>query len=612
MSTTRPGPEMILPRRLLHWAQIRPRDTALRQKEFGLWQRHDWADYARMARGFGRGLMDLGMNAGEHVAILSESRREWVVAQLGTNLAGGVVVGIYPTSPAGEIADLIQRADVGWLVCEDQEQYDKALEIRDSLPGLRGILVIEARGVLRSGHIPENVHDFNALMEAGAGADRADPAPLDKRLAELGEGDPALMVFTSGSTGRPKAAVLSYANINAAGDGVAIAWDLRQSDSVVSYLPLCHVAEQVFTVQLPLAVGYTVNFAESLRTVQSDLREIGPTVFLGVPRIWEKMNASISIKIMETGRLRRRLFERAMQVLRPQAERPRGAWGLGERLRYGFWYLLILRALLNFIGLRRARYCFSGAAPISPELLTFFRVLGVPLREVYGMTETCGIAIGQQSDHSPVGSIGKPIPGLEARLGPDGELHMKGAQIFAGYYRNPEASAEALQDGWLHSGDMAEAVGDELRIVDRKKDIIITAGGKNIAPSEVENALKSSPYIREAVIIGEGRPFVSALIQIDLDTVGKWAESRNLAYTTFRSLAVNPQVRELIEEEVKRACAPMPRVQQVRRFHLLTKELDHDDGEVTATMKIKRAAIQGAFAAEVEALYAPEKETEKA
>ncbi|MCC5986307.1 MAG: AMP-binding protein [Pararhodobacter sp.] len=614
MNENRPGPDLILPRRLLHWARLQPHQTALRQKEFGLWRAHDWADYARMARGFARGLMDLGMAAGEHVAILSESRREWVVAQLGTNLAGGVVVGIYPTSPAAEIDDLMARADVAWLVCEDQEQYDKALEIRHNLPGLRGIMVIEARGVLRRREITEGVHDFTEVMEAGARADATDPSALDARLAPLTPDDPALMVFTSGSTGRPKAAILSYRNISAAGDGVAQAWNLRESDSVVSYLPLCHVAEQVFTVQLPLAVGYTVNFAESLRTVQSDLREIGPSVFLGVPRIWEKMNASISIKIMETGRLRRAVFERAMATLRPLASKPRGRWSLGERLQYGFWYVLILRALLNFIGLRRARYCFSGAAPISPELLTFFRILGVPLREVYGMTETCGIALGQQSETSPVGSIGLPIPGLEARIAPDGALLMRGAQIFAGYYKHPEATAEALQNGWLDSGDMAEMLGDEFRIVDRKKDIIITAGGKNISPSEVENALKSSPYIREAIVIGEGRPYVSALIQIDYETVGKWAESKSLAYTTYRSLAQNPAVRELIEKEVQRVCTPMPRVQQVRRFHLLAKELDHDDGEVTATMKVRRSAIHKAFAAEVEALYAAEekKHTEQA
>jgi len=612
MNTNRPDPDVILPRRLMCWAQGRPNDIALRQKEFGIWQAYTWADYARMARGIGRGLIDLGMAAGEHVAILSESRIEWVVAQLGTNLAGGVTVGIYPTSPTSEIDDLLLRADVAWLVCEDQEQYDKALEIKDKLPRLRGILIIETRGVLREGQFPEAVYDFAAVMESGAKADRADPTAIDARLSGLGPDDPALMVFTSGSTGRPKAAILSYRNIAAAGDGVAAAWELQQSDSVVSYLPLCHVAEQVFTVQLPLAVGYTVNFAESLRTIQSDLREIGPTLFLGVPRIWEKMNASISIKSMETGTLRHALFQRAMKGLRPQATRPRENWSLGDRLRYAFWYIVILRALLNFIGLRRTRFCFSGAAPISPELLTFFRILGVRLREVYGMTETCGIGIGQQSDASPVGSIGKPVPGLEVRLGEDGELQMRGAQIFAGYYKNPEATAEALQDGWLHSGDIAVMTDGQLSVVDRKKDIIITAGGKNISPSEVENALKSSPYIREAVTIGERRPFISALIQIDYDTVGKWAESQGLAYTTFRSLVQNPLVTDLISAEVKRVCAPMPRVQQVRKFHLLRKELDHDDGEVTATMKIRRSAIHKAFAAEVEALYSDNKQMEKA
>ncbi len=372
---------------------------------------------------------------------------------------------------------------------------------------------------------------------------------------------------------------------------------------MVSYLPLCHVAEQIFTVHLPLSVGYTVNFAESLRTVQNDMREIGPTLFLGVPRIWEKMHASIAIKIMETGSLSRRIFQAALGVLRPLANRPRGQWSLIDRLHYGVWYWIVVRALLNFIGLRRGRYCFSGAAPIGPELLTFYRTLGVPIRELYGMTETCGIALAQISDASPVGTVGVPVAGMEVALAEDGELLMRGAQIFSHYYQDDAATHAAKADGWLHSGDIAERAGNEFRIIDRKKDILITAGGKNISPSEVENALKSSPYIKEAIAIGDRRSFVSALIQIDAETVSKWAETKGITYTTFRSLAEHKVVHDLIAAEVARANSTMPQVQQVRRFHLLTKELDHDDGEVTATMKVRRSAIAKMFAAEIEGLY---------
>lgn len=601
---TRPPPDMILPRRLLHWAATRGDAVAIRQKEFGIWQSHDWADYARTARRFGAGLAALGLPEGGHVAVLSESRREWVVAQMGINLAGGVCVGIYPTSPAPEVAELLKAADVDMLVVEDQEQLDKALEVRAELPRLSAIVVIDPRGT--RGYDQAGLRAFDAVLELGAAEEARDPGVVDRRLAAVTPDHPALMIFTSGSTGRPKAAILSHRNIVAAGDAVARTWGIHERDTVVSYLPLCHVAEQIFTVQLPLSVGYAVNFAESLRTVQSDMREIAPTVFLGVPRIWEKLHGSISIKLMETGRLRRWLAERAVASMLRHAGTPRSRQGPLVRLERLFWHVVVFRSLLKFMGLLRARLCFSGAAPISPELLGFFRALDVPIREAYGMTETCGIATGQVGDASPVGTVGGPIEGMEVRLAEDGEILMRGAQVFAGYYRDPAATAAAVRDGWLHSGDVGERVGDEYRIVDRKKDILITAGGKNLSPSEIENGLKSSPYIREAVAIGDRRPYVAALIQIDADTVGKWAETQGIAHTTFRSLAENDRVRALVAAEVEKANARMPRVAHVRRFHLLAKELDHDDGEVTATMKVRRKAVAELFADEIAALYAAE------
>jgi long-chain acyl-CoA synthetase len=357
-------------------------------------------------------------------------------------------------------------------------------------------------------------------------------------------------------------------------------------------------------VYLPLRAGAVVNFAESLRTVQSDLREVAPTLFLGVPRIWEKLHAAIEIKIRETGGWRLRLYRRGLAAVTPFANLPREQWSAAQRLTFAFWHLLVLRALNNFIGLRRCRLALSGAAPIAPELLNFFRAIGVPIREGFGMTETAGVASVQRSAASPIGTVGEPIPGIEARLAVDGELLLRGPTVFKGYYRNEAATREAIDaDGWLHTGDVAQWVGKELRIVDRKKDIMITAGGKNITPSEIENALKFSAYVKEAIVIADKRPFVAALIQIDAETVSSWAEERGLAYTTFRSLAEHRQVRELVQAEVDRINARMPQVQQVRRFHLLVKELDHDDGEVTATMKIKRSSIAQRYAEQIEAMY---------
>jgi long-chain acyl-CoA synthetase len=488
------------------------------------------------------------------------------------------------------------------IICEDQEQIDKVLEVRERLPKLTHLVVIDPKGLRH--YKVENLYTFEEVTALGAVFEREQPRLVEERLARQTEDDIALMIFTSGSTGRPKAAMISYGNINAMASGMNSIYQCTPADSMVSYLPLCHVAEQIFTVYLPLLSGAVVSFAESLRTVQSDLREIAPTIFLGVPRIWEKLHASIEIKIREAGGFRRKLYQRAVAAVSPFAGNAREQWTSWQRLSFAFWYWVILRALNNFIGLRECRLALSGAAPIAPEMMHFFRGLGVPIREGWGMTETAGVATVQRSMASPVGTVGEPIPGIEVRIVPDGELLVRGPTVFKGYYRNEAATREAIDaDGWLHTGDVARMVGSEVKIIDRKKDIMITAGGKNITPSEIENALKFSPYVKEAIIVADKRHFVSALIQIDYETVGKWAEEQGFGYTHFRSLAEHARVRELIQEEVAVVNARMPQVQHVRKFHLLVKELDHDDGEVTASMKVKRGSIMEKYGEVIEAMY---------
>jgi long-chain acyl-CoA synthetase len=597
---------LTLPQQLRHWAATRPAEVALRQKDYGIWEPVTWAGYEQAARHFGLGLVKLGLPQGGHCAIISENRKEWVFTQLGCGLVGAVTVGVYPTSPAPEVEYLLQASDAAVVVCEDQEQLDKVLEVRERLPALTHVVVIDPKGLRR--YNVDNLLTFEEVSALGAAFEAERPRVVDERLAAQTQEDTALMIFTSGSTGRPKAAMISYGNIAAMAAGTDAIYRCTPADSTVSYLPLCHVAEQIYTVHLPLRSGAVVNFAESLRTIQSDLREIAPTLFLGVPRIWEKLHASIEIKIREAGGLRRRLYERALAATRPFAELPSERWSLAQRLTHAFWYWTVLRALNNFIGLRECRLALSGAAPIAPDMLRFFRALGVPIREGYGMTETAGVVTVQRSAASPVGTVGAAVPGVELRIAEDGELLVRGPTVFKGYYRNEAATAEAIDaQGWLHTGDVALTVpgpeGEEVRIVDRKKDIMITAGGKNITPSEIENALKFSAYVKEAVVVADRRPFVAALIQIDQDTVGKWAEEEGLAYTHFRSLAEHPRVRDLVQAEVDRANARMPQVQQVRKFHLLVKELDHDDGEVTATLKVKRSSISQKYEAEIEAMY---------
>jgi long-chain acyl-CoA synthetase len=598
-----PDPHFTLPQKLRYWAEHLPREVALRQKDFGIWEPCTWAGYERCARHFGLGLAKLGLPEKGHSAIISENRKEWVFAQLGHGLVGAVTVGVYPTSPAAEIEYLLEASDATVIICEDQEQLDKVLEVRERLPKLTHLVVMDPTGLRH--YKVGNLYTFDEVMALGAAFEREQPGLVRERLARQSEDDIALMIFTSGSTGRPKAAMISYGNINAMASGMDAIYRCTPADSMVSYLPLCHVAEQIFTVYLPLLSGAVVNFAESLRTVQSDLREIGPTVFLGVPRIWEKLHASIEIKIREAGGFRRKLYQRAVAAVSRFAGSARGEWTLRQRVTFAFWYWIVLRALNNYIGLRECRLALSGAAPIAPEMLRFFRCLGVAIREGYGMTETAGVVTMQRSLASPVGTVGEPIPGIETRIAADGELLVRGPTVFRGYYRNEAATREAIDaDGWLHTGDVAQMVGSEVKIIDRKKDIMITAGGKNITPSEIENSLKFSPYIKEAIIVADKRNFVSALIQIDYETVGKWAEEQGIGYTHFRSLAEHARVRELIQAEVEVVNARTAQVQQVRKFHLLVKELDHDDGEVTASMKVKRGSIIEKYGAAIEAMYA--------
>jgi len=595
-----------LPQQLQHWAKVRPNDTALRQKKFGIWQTVTWSEYDRKSRWFGLGLIKLGLQRGQTVAVLSENCQEWVIAELGIAMINCVTAGVYPTSPAAEVEYLLALSDAPIVVVEDQEQLDKVLAIREHLPHLVAIVVIDPKGLRR--YDRNGMWDFEDIVRMGSDFEKEEPAQSEALLKGPQLDDIALMVFTSGSTGKPKAAMMSWRGLGCAAQGLNSMLGCTHQHSLVSYLPLCHVAEQMFSIHIPLYKGAVVNFAESLRTIQEDLRELSPQIFFGVPRIWEKFHSSIQSKIRESGRLQQWLFESAMSSLENIGQKSRSQWSLFESTVWWFWYVLILRSLVNFVGLRRCNVAVSSGAPISPEILSFFRKIGVPIREAYGLTEASGATTMQPSDMSPVGTVGVSYPGVEVKLADDGEILISGNVVFVGYYKNEAATREAIDaEGWLHTGDVAKweegPAGRELRIIDRKKDIMITAGGKNITPSEIENSLKFSSFIKEAVIVADRRRFVSALIQIDFESVSKWATDENILFTNFKSLVENPTVFALIQKEVEKSNSHMPQVQQVRKFHLFTKELDHDDGEVTATMKVKRKSIYEKYTEEIEAMY---------
>ena len=546
----------------------------------------------------------MGLLPGAHIAVISENRTEWVLAQLGAAVAGLVTVGVYPTSPVNEIAYVLHHSDAQLVICEDQEQADKVLDAIDQLPSLIKIVVIERKGFLDiQARDTQKVITFSDLETTGAEYERTRPDLIDVCLESQTMEDTALIIYTSGSTGKPKGAMISYANIAAMAPGVIERLGLQPDTTHLSYLPLCHVAEQMLTAFVPLYLGSRVDFGESIRTVQEDLREVAPSMFLGVPRIWEKLHSAISIKMQESGALQQWLFANAMRRCQPFSEKAAHQRSVVERLTFAICYLLIFRALQNFIGLRRARIALTGAAPIAPAIVQFFRTMGVPLIEVYGMTESSGMVLGQKADSVRYGNVGVPTVGVEYRLSDVGELQIRGPVVFQGYYKNPEATASSIVDGWLHTGDVVREDDGVLKIVDRLKDIMITAGGKNLTPSEIENTMKASRFIKECIVIADGRKYVSALIQIDYDAVAQWAEARNIPFTHFRSLTESPEVRDLIQTEIDNGNARLAQVSRIRKFHLLTKELDHDDGEVTATMKVRRASIYKTYSVEIEGMY---------
>ncbi len=583
---------------------VRERGTrvAMWHKRRGLWHPISWAEYGRASLEVACGLVSLGLQPGQAAAIIGNNRPEWLFCDMGILLAGGLSVAVYATNPPEQCAYVLGHSEAHVFFVEDEEQLDKALQVRGQLPHLERIVVMDPEGL--EGFSDPQVLTLEELRALGRAA--WDPDGLADRWRHASEDDVAILLYTSGTTGPPKGAMLTHRNLLWTAEALGRANALYPTDSALSFLPLSHIAERMLSVYLPLVWGYVVYFAESLDTLFQNLQEVRPTILFAVPRLWEKLYSQLTLHMREVDFFKRTAYRLALEAGRRHAR----ALLAGERIplsvrtAHAVAERAVLWPLRRRLGLDRVRFAVSGAAPIAPEILEFYHALGVRIREVYGQTEGSGPTTIHQGDRIRLGTVGQPVPGVEVRIAEDGEILVRGPNVFAGYYKDPEATAQALRDGWLHSGDVGEMDPDGfLRITDRKKDLIVTAYGKNVAPAYVENQLKASPYIHDAVVVGDRRPYLVALVVIDEDNVARWAQDHRIPFSTFADLSGNEHVRELIAREVERANRRLSSPEQVKRFCILPKRLYQEDGEVTPTLKVKRKVLQEKYRDLIDQLY---------
>ncbi|MDD0812150.1 AMP-binding protein [Curvibacter sp. RS43] len=606
-----PRTEIVMPGETLSamfWnaAQARAPQVWMRQKELGIWRSWTWQQSADAVREVAGGLMSLGFAPGDTASILANTVIEWVLADLAVLSCGGVSNGIYPTDAASQVHYLCEDSRTSVLFVEDDEQLDKALEVRDQLPGLRHIVVFDMEG-LRELRDP-GVISLDALRALGRDFNARHPDELMRRVQACRPEDLAILVYTSGTTGKPKGAMHTHAGLVYTVRGYNTLISRDENDEAMCFLPLCHIAERMGGEYFSLYTGSKLNFVENPETVPENVREIAPTVFTAVPRVWEKFYSGVMIALKESSALQQAVYGWAIGVGRQIAERVLAGQPVSASLKAQFtlarW--LALNNVRKMIGIHRARFLVTGAAPISPELVKWYLALGVPMLEVWGMTETCGAATGVPAHRIKPGSIGPAASYNEVRIDPaTGEIQVRGPNVFKGYLNQPEKTAETISpEGWLHTGDVGVIEADGyLRITDRMKDIIITAGGKNITPSELENELKFSPFITDAVVIGDRRPYLTVIIMIDQENVEKYAQDHDVPFSNYASLTRAPEVQALIQSVLDQVNTQFARVEQIKKFFLLDTQLSAEDEELTPTMKLKRKLVEKKYTAQIEAMY---------
>ena len=591
-----------LPAVLFDQAARRGDALALRHKALGIWRRTTWSEYAENVREVAASLLAFGLRHQENVAVLGENRPEWLYTSLGIMAAGGATTGIYPTSSPEQILYLLDHSEARVIFVENEEQLEKVLPILPQTKVER-MVVWDAKGLW--GFSDPRVVLFEDFEKEGAALRAAEPGRLEERLAQVAPGDTAMIIYTSGTTGNPKGAMLSHGSALFMSEALVEAYGGMVDDELISYLPLAHIYENLGSVLQHLRVGYVVNFVESLETLFQNLREVSPTFFASVPRVWEKLASTIELRMADSTLLKRGLYRLAVAVGRRWVKaRDAGGMTLPLRLARFVTYWLVFEPLKRRIGFDRARLAFSGAAPASPELFGYFQALGIPLVEGYGMTESTGVIAVNRPERPLVGTVGEPLSGVEVTLAEDGEILTRGPHVFKGYFKDPEQTARAIDaEGWLHTGDVGKWEERRLKIIDRKKDLIITAGGKNIAPAYLENKLKFSPYIQDAIVIGDRRKFVVALILIDEDNVTKYAQDNRLPFATFAELTQAIEIVKLVGQEVDQVNRTLSQVESIKKFALLPRRFYEEEGDVTPTKKVKRRNLEARYADLIESLY---------
>ncbi len=591
------------------WNGVAARSPQLmmREKKFGIWQSWTWAETGQAVREITMGLVSKGFGVGDCASILSNTRLEWVLADMAVLSAGGISNGIYPTDSVSQVQYLCEDSRTTVLFVEDEEQLDKALMARAQLPLLQWIVVIDTEGLTR--FADPMVISLDALRQQGAAHDSLHPQAFDQRRVSRQPSDLAILIYTSGTTGKPKGAMHSHAGMVFVMRGYSRYLAQDDKDERMLFLPLCHIAERIGGMYSCIYGGSILNFVENPDTVPENVREISPTLFFAVPRVWEKFYSAVTIAIAEAGAVQQAVYKLSLSIGYAVAERvlQRQPVPLWLKLSFHAARLVALNNVRRMMGIERARFLGTGAAPISPDLVRWYLALGIPMLEVWGQTESGGASTFMPYDHIVPGSIGKACDYNEVKIDPHTqELLVRGPNVFMGYLNQPEKTAETVDaEGWLHTGDVGSLDAEGFfKITDRMKDIIITAGGKNITPSEWENELKFSPYVTDAVVIGDKRAYLSVIIMIDLDNVEKYAQDHDVPFSNYASLTRAAEVQSLIQSEIDKVNTKFARVEQIKQFRLLDTQLTAEDDELTPTMKLKRKFVEKKYSELIESMYA--------